>query len=66
MGATSVEAVPELKYASKPNLASFDYIVVDQVTEKDLPEATMDKFVPFQWVKDCLISGRVHPRESAT
>lgn len=66
MGATRVEAVPDLKYASKPNLSSFDYIVVDQVTEKDLTEATAEKFVPFQWVKDCLISGRAHPRESTT
>ncbi|EGN93269.1 hypothetical protein SERLA73DRAFT_189814 [Serpula lacrymans var. lacrymans S7.3] len=60
MGADRVEAVSDIKYASKSDLASFDYVVV-----KDNGEAGVSlrqdgvKLVHLSWVKDCLIAGRL-------
>ncbi len=61
MGAATVESVAELKHASQ-NPKDYDYIVV--------PDQNLTKFskhenaVHVNWVKDCLISGRLLPLPS--
>ena len=58
MGAATVESVAEPKHASQ-DLEEYDYIVV--------PDQNLSKFskhenaVDVNWVKDCLISGRLLP-----
>jgi superfamily I DNA and RNA helicase len=58
MGASRVEAVTEVKFASK-DLPVYDYVIVKEAT--DFPEDLQDDvtFVHVPWVKDCLISGRL-------
>ncbi|KAG1756675.1 uncharacterized protein EDB91DRAFT_1093869 [Suillus paluster] len=58
MGASQVEAVTEVKVASKELLA-YDHVVVKESTErpKDIQDDVTLADVP--WVKDCLISGRL-------
>lgn len=58
MGASRVEAVTEVKFASK-DLPVYDYVIVKEAT--DFPEDPQDDvtFVHVPWVKDCLISGRL-------
>lgn len=60
MGAARVEAVPELKYSSNPDLKDFQYIVVKDLHER--PSVGGEKYVSMEWVKDCLIAGRMFPR----
>jgi hypothetical protein len=60
MGAARVEAVPELKYASNPDLEDFEYVVVKDLHER--PSVGGEKYVSMEWVKDCLIAGRMFPR----
>ena len=57
MGAARVEAVPELKYSSNPDLKDFQYVVVKDLQER--PSAGGEKYVSMEWVKDCLIAGRM-------
>lgn len=59
MGAARVEAVPELKYSSDPELKDFQYVVVKDLHER--PSVGGEKYVSMEWVKDCLIAGRVFP-----
>ncbi|KAI0302130.1 hypothetical protein BC826DRAFT_987384 [Russula brevipes] len=59
MGATRVEAAPELKYSSSPDLKNFHYVVVKDLHER--PPAGGEKYVSMEWVKDCLIAGRLFP-----
>ncbi|KAI0306486.1 hypothetical protein B0F90DRAFT_1665773 [Multifurca ochricompacta] len=59
MGAARVEAVPELKYASNPDLDDFQYVVVKDLYER--PQLGREKYVSMEWVKDCLIAGRMFP-----
>lgn len=59
MGAARVEAVPELKYASNPDLKGFQYVVVKELHEQ--PPVGGEKYVSMEWVKDCLIAGRMFP-----
>jgi len=59
MGAARVEAVPELKYASNPDLKEFQYVVVKDMHER--PSVGGEKYVSMEWVKDCLIAGRMFP-----
>jgi len=59
MGAARVEAVPELKYASNPDLKDFQYVVVKELHER--PSVGGEKYVSMEWVKDCLIAGRMFP-----
>ncbi|KAG2349778.1 hypothetical protein BDR05DRAFT_253633 [Suillus weaverae] len=58
MGASRVEAVTEVKFASK-DLLAYDYVIVKEATDfpKDLQDDVTLVHVP--WVKDCLISGRL-------
>ncbi|KAG2158219.1 uncharacterized protein EDB93DRAFT_1077479 [Suillus bovinus] len=58
MGASRVEAVTEIKFASK-DLPAYDYVVVKEAS--DFPEDLQDDvtLVHVPWVKDCLISGRL-------
>ncbi|KZT70132.1 hypothetical protein DAEQUDRAFT_668140 [Daedalea quercina L-15889] len=61
MGASSVEAVPEAKYASSKDLSEYDYVVVKD--SGDIGRvASGANCVPFGWVKDCLIAGRLLPQ----
>jgi hypothetical protein len=59
MGAARVEAVPELKYSSNPNLKDFQFVVVKDLHER--PPVGGEKYVSMEWVKDCLIAGRMFP-----
>ncbi|KAI0282996.1 hypothetical protein BGY98DRAFT_911778 [Russula aff. rugulosa BPL654] len=59
MGAARVEAVPELKYSSNPDLKDFHYVVVKDLHER--PSVGGEKYVSMEWVKDCLIAGRMFP-----
>ena len=59
MGAARVEAVPELKYASNPDLKDFQYVIVKELHER--PPVGGEKYVSMEWVKDCLIAGRMFP-----
>ncbi|KAI9466296.1 hypothetical protein BJY52DRAFT_1112319 [Lactarius psammicola] len=59
MGAARVEAVPELKYSSKPDLKDFQYVIVKELHER--PSVGGEKYVSMEWVKDCLIAGRMFP-----
>ncbi|KAI1795884.1 hypothetical protein LXA43DRAFT_1058127 [Ganoderma leucocontextum] len=58
MGAVTVESVADLKHASQ-DAKNYDYIVV--------PDQNLSKFSKYEnavdvnWVKDCLISGRLLP-----
>ena len=64
MGAAVVEAVVDTKWALGRNLAEdYDYVVIEPDA---YPEITsrVKKFancVPFTWVKECLITGRLLP-----
>jgi hypothetical protein len=59
MGAARVEAVPELKYSSSPDLKDFQFVVVKDLHERPLVGG--EKYVSMEWVKDCLIAGRMFP-----
>jgi len=58
MGAKRVEAAADLRNASQKDLGKYDYIVV-----KDLPRHALKnaQYVDVQWVKECLIAGRLFP-----
>ncbi|KAI0374885.1 hypothetical protein BV20DRAFT_961101 [Pilatotrama ljubarskyi] len=58
MGAKTVEAVTDEKYASR-SLDEYDYVVLRDDYEKRLLD--VDHCVSVSWVKDCLISGRLLP-----
>jgi hypothetical protein len=62
MGASRVEAVTEVKFASK-DLSAYDYVVIKDSDErpKDLPKDDDVTAVHVPWVKDCLITGRLLP-----
>jgi hypothetical protein len=62
MGASRVEAVTEVKFASQ-DLSAYDYVVIKDYSErpKDLPEDDDVTVVHVPWVKDCLIAGRLLP-----
>jgi hypothetical protein len=62
MGASRVEAVTEVKFASK-DLSTYDYVVIKEFYErpKDLPEDDDITVAHVPWVKDCLIAGRLLP-----
>ena len=61
MGAATVESVSDVKYASR-DPKQYDYVVV--------PDQNLSRFskyknaVDVNWVKDCLISGRLLPLPS--
>lgn len=61
MGASRVEAVTEVKFATK-NLSAYGYVVIKDSSErpKDLPKDGLT-LVHVPWVKDCLITGRLLP-----
>ncbi|KII88413.1 hypothetical protein PLICRDRAFT_110707 [Plicaturopsis crispa FD-325 SS-3] len=61
MGAERVEAVTERKYVSDPTFESFDYVVMRDGCNllDDLPEDAA--CVHLNWVKECLIAGRILP-----
>ena len=58
MGAATVESVGDPKHASR-SLDDYDYVVVRE--SKDMTRFSHIKHcVDVAWVKDCLISGRIH------
>ena len=61
MGAARVEAVPDMKFASK---TAFDYIIVKDLSDCPKKAKGSIPYVPFPWVKDCLIAGRILPLPS--
>lgn len=58
MGAARVEAVPDTKYASSADLSSFDFVIVKEQSDAT---RTRTHCMNLQWVKDCLIAGRLLP-----
>lgn len=61
MGAATVEAVSDRKFASR-KLKDYDYVVVrDDADTSSFQD--VNNCVNVSWVKDCLISGRLlaHP-----
>ncbi|PCH37988.1 hypothetical protein WOLCODRAFT_135978 [Wolfiporia cocos MD-104 SS10] len=60
MGAASVEAVPDVKYAARADdLRTYDYVVIKDSSERT--RAPGAKTVLWDWLKDCLIAGRILP-----
>lgn len=64
MGAARVEAVDSFAQASA-KLDRYDYVVVKDADEaKRIASARrLDNCVAFPWVKECLITGRILPRD---
>lgn len=62
MGASHVEAVTDVKDASKKPY-KWDYVVVKDGSEMKTVDAddACEATVSFNWVKECLIAGRVLP-----
>ncbi|KAI0273722.1 hypothetical protein BC834DRAFT_224345 [Gloeopeniophorella convolvens] len=56
MGAARVETVPDAKHASGKK---FDYVIVKDLHER--PADIAGTYVSMEWVKDCLIAGRLFP-----
>ncbi|TFY81561.1 hypothetical protein EWM64_g2453 [Hericium alpestre] len=62
MGAARVEVVADAKSALDTKLTSYDYVIVKDESSPVYTNAKADvTCVPMQWVKDCLISGRLLP-----
>ena len=53
MGAERVEAVVDADHASDRSLDNYDYIVTDRPDESD------PRYVNVDWIKQCLIAGRL-------
>ncbi|GJE87006.1 BRCT domain-containing protein [Phanerochaete sordida] len=64
MGAARVEAVDGLAHAST-KLDRYDYVVVKDAEEvrRVAKARSLENCVAFPWVKECLITGRILPRE---
>ncbi|KAH9951479.1 hypothetical protein B0H21DRAFT_719142 [Amylocystis lapponica] len=63
MGASSVEAVADVKYASQAELTLYDYVVVKE--QSDVARFAANgavNCVDLDWVKQCLIASRLLPR----
>jgi hypothetical protein len=58
MGAERVEAVQSKNHASKP-LDEYDYVVLKDSARPNGDDSI--KYVPWTWVKDCLIANRLLP-----
>ena len=56
MGAATVESVSDHKHASAA-LDHYDYVIV----KDNVRFPHIEHCVDVAWVKDCLISGRLHP-----
>ncbi|TFK55141.1 hypothetical protein OE88DRAFT_1003892 [Heliocybe sulcata] len=59
MGAKRVEAVTQTRNALQ-NLKAYDYIVVSSPSDLDTLRQQGLKVANWEWVKDCLIAGRLH------
>lgn len=60
MGASVVEAVPDIKAMPPKLLSEYDYVVVKERGDISRVPANI-QCVPFAWAKDCLIAGRLLP-----
>ena len=60
MGASVVEAVPDVKTMSPKLLSEYDYVIVKERGAISRIPANI-RCVPFAWAKDCLIAGRLLP-----
>ncbi|KAH9946119.1 uncharacterized protein BXZ73DRAFT_37633, partial [Epithele typhae] len=65
MGAASVESVGDPKLASR-KLAEYDYVVARDEPDRKKFSRSCSNCVGLAWVKDCLISGRLHSVEEAS
>ena len=64
MGASIVEAVSSLTYANGQHFEEdYDYIVVEPRVYEDITARVKQfkNWVPFTWVKECLITSRLLP-----
>lgn len=59
MGAAHVETVREVKASSSTDFNAFDYVVMREVDPKLKPNKKQTTYVSVDWVKDCLITGRL-------
>ncbi|KAH8116815.1 hypothetical protein DFH11DRAFT_1852350 [Phellopilus nigrolimitatus] len=59
MGAARVEAVADVKHASKKDLTQYDYVVVKEALPSPLVQDAT--YVDVTWIKECLIAGRLLP-----
>ena len=57
MGASSVEAVADVKQASKRSLNDYDYVLVKDSPPLPLVEGA--KYIDMEWLKNCLIANRI-------
>ncbi|OBZ75416.1 Tumor suppressor p53-binding protein 1 [Grifola frondosa] len=60
MGASTVEAVTEVRQASR-DLKKFDFVVVKDEVDASIFTSQGINCVHLQWVKDCVIAGRLLP-----
>lgn len=60
MGASSVEAVTDVRHASK-RAEEYDYVVVKD-GKVDKPVSGLANLVLFSWIKECLVAGRMIPQ----
>ncbi|KZT28445.1 hypothetical protein NEOLEDRAFT_1154372 [Neolentinus lepideus HHB14362 ss-1] len=59
MGAIRVEAVVQTRYATERNLKAYHYIIVSELSDIDPLRGDGLSVAHWDWVKDCLISGRL-------
>ncbi|KAL4067936.1 hypothetical protein J3A83DRAFT_4359790 [Scleroderma citrinum] len=62
MGASRVEAVTDIEQVPSKELQGFDYVIVKDLADIEDPEVMT--VANIGWVKECLISSRIVPRDS--
>jgi hypothetical protein len=61
MGAMKVEAVQEADHALD-ELTAYDYVVLKDANSTHDDDDTRINYVPWAWLKDCLIANRLLPK----
>jgi hypothetical protein len=65
MGAERVLTVKDLDTVKPKELAEFDYTIVKNISSDDLDHQADTTYRTFDWVKNCLISCRLHPSDGS-
>lgn len=66
MGADLVEAAAEQALSSSPDLSAFDLIMVKSPDDMENVHPANGYVVHLPWIKDCLITNRLHPYPSTS
>ncbi|EIN07281.1 hypothetical protein PUNSTDRAFT_127052 [Punctularia strigosozonata HHB-11173 SS5] len=66
MGADLVEAAAEPALSSSPDLSAFDLIMVKSPDDMEDVQPANGHVVHLPWIKDCLITNRLHPYPSTS